>query len=505
MLKKVLVINLTRFGDLIQSQPVFTYFKQRGYKVGLWCLENFSAVSKLLSDIEVIYPFSGGDILANLAQKKWVNSLNLLFQEVEKIKKEFSPEIIVNLTPSLSAKILTLLFRPIPVLGFGLDRFGFSSYNNNWAAFLEASSKFREASPLNLVDLYLGIVAYKKQNILKPSLKPVAKEQKVKWHQRLLKRGKKFIAFQLGASKDERRWPISYFAKLGKICLDKLGLVPVLLGSASEISLAEKFKQLVSYSYVNLIGKTSLEDLQAVLTNCSFLVTNDTGTMHFAIANNIKVVAIFLATAQSWDTGPYLEDCICLEPWLDCHPCNFNYSCFHKKCRYAISPDIVLKAIEILENANYKPRLFNSRIYRTLFKNNMFFLENINKKEDKRYEFMKVNHIFYYNFLNDNLDVKSFIFSNFQENIYKEIKVIRDYFFVFREQLKSLEVSPLSGRKNKLVLFHSKLLANLEKTKYFSPLAHLWFTQTQQNFSTLQDFYHLADKYYNFFNKLSGE
>lgn len=37
------------------------------------------------------------------------------------------------------------------------------------------------------------------------------------------------------------------------------------------------------------------------------LITNDTGTMHLAAGLNLPILAIFLATAQPWDTGPYQE------------------------------------------------------------------------------------------------------------------------------------------------------------------------------------------------------
>ena len=47
--------------------------------------------------------------------------------------------------------------------------------------------------------------------------------------------------------------------------------------------------------------------LAAVLRQSRLIVTNDTGTMHLAAGLGVPVLALFLATAQPWDTGPYRE------------------------------------------------------------------------------------------------------------------------------------------------------------------------------------------------------
>ena len=91
--------------------------------------------------------------------------------------------------------------------------------------------------------------------------------------------------------------------------------------------------------FLDLIGGTSLPVLAAVLAQSRLLVTNDTGTMHLAAGLGVPVAALFLATAQPWDTGPYLAGSLSLEPDLDCHPCAFNAACTSDGCcRGAIAP-----------------------------------------------------------------------------------------------------------------------------------------------------------------------
>ena len=62
----VLIINLTRFGDLIQTQPVISGFKSLGHRVGLVCLDNFASAALLLDGVDHLFPFPGAGLLAGL-------------------------------------------------------------------------------------------------------------------------------------------------------------------------------------------------------------------------------------------------------------------------------------------------------------------------------------------------------------------------------------------------------------------------------------------------------
>ncbi|MDD4649366.1 MAG: hypothetical protein PHO79_05040 [Desulfoplanes sp.] len=50
-MRKTFIIHLTRFGDLIQSQPVLSGYKAMGDEVCLVCLETFASAVELLSDV----------------------------------------------------------------------------------------------------------------------------------------------------------------------------------------------------------------------------------------------------------------------------------------------------------------------------------------------------------------------------------------------------------------------------------------------------------------------
>ena len=340
---RALVLNLTRFGDLIQTQPLLSLLSRRGYEVGLACLENFAA--ELLNDVAVVHPLPGARLLAR-RDSDWRRLLSELDRFTCRIQG-FAPDLLVNVTPSLSARLLSRMLPARERRGFCLDPMGFGIYSSPWAAFLQASSRYRGQSPFNLVDLLIKV------GHLEPEATPAPLAQtgecgsameRLRRMSPVQARG--FIGFQLGASEDRRRWPVEFFSRLGRALWEKHALLPVLLGSPAESRLGERYARTAA-PCLDLIGRTDLKDLAGLLRGMELLVTNDTGTMHLAAGLNVPVAAFFLATAQPWDTGPYLEGCLCLEPDLECHPCAFGSACHREEaCRRCIGPQEVLHQLE---------------------------------------------------------------------------------------------------------------------------------------------------------------
>ena len=62
----VLVINMTRLGDLLQSQPTVADLKAQGHRVGLACLDNFAPAAALMQGLDGLFPIPGARLLARL-------------------------------------------------------------------------------------------------------------------------------------------------------------------------------------------------------------------------------------------------------------------------------------------------------------------------------------------------------------------------------------------------------------------------------------------------------
>jgi ADP-heptose:LPS heptosyltransferase len=326
------VINLTRFGDLLQTQPVFSGLRTRGERTSLVCLDTFKGAAALLRDVDAVHVLPGARLLAGL-DRDWAGAVADLSAWLDASSAD-TPNTVLNLTPTLTGRLLGRALRGADVQGFGLDCHGFGQYSSPWAAFLQAASAYRGCSPFNLVDLFQRVagLAPGDYRLRAPGEGAVARARDL-----LGASGAGRVAFQLGASQDYRRWPVSAFVRAGRVIWSRTGRSPVLLGTASESHLAREFMERADFPSTDLTGKTDLETLAAVLTLTDFLLTNDTGTMHLAAGLGVPVAAVFLATAQPFDTGPYLEGALCLEPDMPCHPCSFGESCPHGlACRTAL-------------------------------------------------------------------------------------------------------------------------------------------------------------------------
>ena len=324
-----LVINLTRFGDLIQSQAVIDDLHQAGYSVSLLCQNNFSSALPLLRNLAGTWLLPGAHLLAAL-DSDWQKALADLSGFAGSIRSSGSLDVILNLTPSLPARLLAALLAgpETRLLGFGMDRFGYGVNHGVWASFFSVAAGGRANSPFNLADLMRRMALPATGSLAGSISLAEPGSEALKWARDFLgESGAGHIAFQLGASQDNRRWPVAKFRELGELLWREAGLVPVLLGSASEKNLGEDYASGCQHPFVNAIGKTDIAKLSALLVESQLLVTNDTGTMHLAAGLGRPVVAIFLATAQPWDTGPLLPGSCSLEPALDCHPCAFDAVC----------------------------------------------------------------------------------------------------------------------------------------------------------------------------------
>lgn len=354
----IVLLNLTRLGDLLQSQAAIADLRAGGHRVALVCLANFSGAARLLDGLEHVAPLPAARLLAALERAKpqedpvpgWRAALADLAVWREDLFKAFRPDRVCNLTPDVPARMLArFLANGAPCTGFCVDERGFGLNGNAWASFLQGAALERGVSPFNIVDVFrksalagdAAVSGFGKAALRAPE-RDVVEGARERFLRAAPSGHQGFVALQLGASAEQRRWPVESFAALGDRLWEEARLCPVLLGNKAERHLAERYAQLTRAPFLDLCGGTDLEDLAAALCSMRMLITNDTGTMHMAAGLGLPVLALFLATAQPFDTGPYAEGNCSVEPDMGCHPCAFGARCPHDyACRHALSPELI--------------------------------------------------------------------------------------------------------------------------------------------------------------------
>src|SRR5262249_17783783 len=89
-----------------------------------------------------------------------------------------------------------------------------------------------------------------------------------------------------------KRWPAERFAALADRLMDQQRQV-VIMGSRDEVDVTTEVTSRMKQQPVVLTGKTSLDQITAVLGLVDLVVTNDTGPAHIAAALGCPTIVIF--------------------------------------------------------------------------------------------------------------------------------------------------------------------------------------------------------------------
>lgn len=152
------------------------------------------------------------------------------------------------------------------------------------------------------------------------------------------------VAIVPGAGWVTKEWPINYFIELSKILIEK-GKVIVLVGGTAELEKGLAIeKALPRDKVINLVGKTNLKELAALMGCIGLCVGGDTGPVHIAAAMGCKIVALFGASSGH-RAGPYGKNVTIISTTEKCAPC-FKRKCpLRKNCMEKITVSEVARYI----------------------------------------------------------------------------------------------------------------------------------------------------------------
>jgi len=345
---KVLIIQLTRMGDIIQTIPLLVRLREDIPNVHMTfvCVDRFAEIIKDIPVVNRYIKISPQD------------AVKLKTQDMEQIVKILSHpflkesyDLVINLTHDLSSAIITHKIKADEKTGaIAESSSSYLSIKDIWGRYLFASVSNREENSFNLVDIHIGMGKVRHSPVrsyLKTDKKTEERIEKLfSWLS--ISSDRPLVALHIGANKLHRTWNPKYFAKLAELLIKHHNAQILLTGSDKEKVLLGDFLSDVPRTFmdgnhiVSFMGLTKLQDLIAILRRCKLLVSNDTGPIHIAAAVGTPTIGIYLSTAYPGETAPYGEGHYVLHPAMECYPCldESDFQC-GIACRDKILPSIV--------------------------------------------------------------------------------------------------------------------------------------------------------------------
>lgn len=346
---RIVIVNLTRFGDLLQTSPTVAALRMRYPTAAVTVVaeKNFAAVCEGIPGIDHVYRMDLDRLGALLLEGE--AALLESYRYVEEVLAELRRErfeLALNFSSSrMSAVFMGLLGVP-DTRGWTMTEDGMRVIRHPWARLFATMCLHRRVAMFNLVDYYRAMAgAEEPSGGLAYEVAPAAQ---VTADALLAESGRAgtrpLIALQLGASRVSRQWPSAAFIDLGRRLKQSGGDI-LLIGGKSERLLARRVAAGIGGGVVDACGRTGIGELGGLLRRAAVLVSGDTGPMHMAAAVGTPVVALFFGPASPFDTGPYGMDNLVLDSGAPCAPCNHMVTCLNPFCRDEITPEIVETAV----------------------------------------------------------------------------------------------------------------------------------------------------------------
>lgn len=313
MSKQVLIINVTRMGDLIQTVPLIKrlHHEWPDAAVDLIVDRTFAPVAALLPGLRHIhaYDFQGLTDDTRTMAKDVVSLCRELGAWLRPLA-ELGYDRVVNLTFNRRSGLLAASLGVRDTRGVTASGDGATIVRNPWLAYFADLHRYRRVNRFNLVDLYaLGGSGPGPAASLTLAVEPSAAE----WAGRFLQTSKAdgcVVAVQVGASEAIKAWRPDYFGRTMAALSRRLDVTFVLIGTQAETAAAED--ALAAYRaagglsrVIDAVGRTTLPQLVALLQSCRLMLTNDTGPMHLAVGAGTPVIDLSVGHVDFHETGPY--------------------------------------------------------------------------------------------------------------------------------------------------------------------------------------------------------
>lgn len=338
---------------MLQATPTIAGLKAENpdAKVTVLVEKQFEDVCRFIPHIDEVQSLDLATMVREIAREGEgiIEAFDRLTEFVNPLR-EAKFDYSLNMSSSAYTALLLNLLGIDRRGGWAADSEGNRVIESDWAR-LFATSVFhqnRQYNSLNLVDVFrcsADVDEHPRQLLIKVEKDATEYCEKFIRDAGFTNTGP-IISIQAGASQAKRQWAPSNFVRLINVLINKFNARVILTGSKKELDIINPIHAGCNSPNVAVIaGKTTIPQLAALLHLSDILVTGDTGPMHMSVAAGTPVVALFLASAFGFETGPYSEGNLVLQPVIGCGPCNPNKPCARPDCHDHVSPEALAELV----------------------------------------------------------------------------------------------------------------------------------------------------------------
>lgn len=209
-------------------------------------------------------------------------------------------DALLHMQLALRASALTLGIKAKYKIGFNRKR----AKEGQW---LFTNKKIKDVSSAHVLDSFFEFAYFLGIEKTTPSWNIPLAESDIGFAQQQRQKNKPLFVISPAASKDERNWLTERYAAVADYAVQQ-GFQVILCGSPAprEVKLGNDIQALMTEEASNLIGKTSLKQLTAVIREAQLILAPDSGPAHIATTQGVPVIGLY-GHSNPNRTRPYLS------------------------------------------------------------------------------------------------------------------------------------------------------------------------------------------------------
>jgi len=387
--KKIVIIQLSRFGDLIQTYQAVRKVLQGTNEFEFVLL----AREKFVTPLEFLMSEVFKNIIKIPSMDSFVDGDNFNFDNFKGIIDEFPHNEIycsINLTFNKSSAILNTLISGEFKKGIYTDsKLGYT-FNDLYSCYIHGLVQSGYYNKLNLVDLFTGVIWGRISGEQKNDIKSFEFKN--------TNSGKLFYAIHPFTSSQKKSWSLEKWGSLINLLCSKFNIdLMIFAGPENQADANHLFSNYINQEFHTKVRisnpNNSIQTNFEILKSCNGLICHDSMFSHLGALINLPTIVVSLGTVRPDETMPYNQNSVVIAPLMSCYPCFPQDKCADFACHETILLNEVEKLFEAIITAckfelqisnalkDYHPSSIN--IYYGSFKSGFFVTCSI--KSSKSY------------------------------------------------------------------------------------------------------------------------